>query len=99
MYLYSRVDTKSIACIMLIVSVRAGSDALQHSPVPPGSRREFNSIMERQHGSEERTQGGKEGRTQGREEGWKKEHSPQGRREEGRREKASLAVRQHSWPN
>ena len=39
MYLYSRVDTKSIACIMLIVSVRAGSDALQRSPVPPGSRR------------------------------------------------------------
>ena len=43
MYLYSRVDTKSIACIMLIVTVRAGSDALQQSPVPPGGRRKFNS--------------------------------------------------------
>ena len=39
MHLYSRVDTKSIACIMLIVSVRAGSDATQQSPVPPGGRR------------------------------------------------------------
>jgi hypothetical protein len=59
-----------------------------------GESAKFNSIMERQHGSEERTQGGKEGRTQGREEG-----RTQGR-EEGREEvseKASLAVRQHSW--
>ena len=51
-----------------------------------GESAKFNSIMERQHGSEERTQGGKEGRTQGREE----------RRKEVS-EKASLAVRQHSW--
>jgi hypothetical protein len=93
MYLYSRVDTKSIACIMLIVSVRAGSDVLQEPPVPPGSRRKFNSIMERQHGSEERTQkGSEEGRTQGREEG-----RTQGR-EEGRK-KAPLAVGQHDWLN
>ena len=78
---------------MLIVSVRAGSDAPQQSPVPPGSRRKFNSIMERQHGSEERTQKGseegwpqgcKEGRTQGREEG---------------RKKAPLAVGQSNWLN
>jgi hypothetical protein len=33
---------------MLIVTVRAGLDALQQSPVPPGSRRKLNSIMERQ---------------------------------------------------
>ena len=85
MYLYSRVDTNSVACIMLLVSV-AGST---------GEPAKFNSIMERQHGSQERTQGSKEGRTQGREEGW-----TQGR-EEGRREevgeKASLAVRQFNW--
>jgi hypothetical protein len=56
-----------------------------------GESAKFNSIMERQHGSEERTQGGKEGRTQGREEGW-----TEGWREEGS-EKAPLAVRQHSW--
>jgi hypothetical protein len=96
MYLYSRVDTKGIACIMLIVSVRAGSDVLQQSPVPPGSRRKFNSIMERQHGSEERTQGSKEGRTQGREEG-----RTQGRKK-GRTqgcEEAPLAVGQLSWLN
>ena len=93
MYLYSRVDTKGIACIMLIVSVRAGSDVLQQSPVPPGSRRKFNSIMERQHGSEERTQeGSEEGRTQGRKEG-----RTQGR-EEGRK-KAPLAVGQIDWLN
>ena len=85
MHLYSRVDTKGIACIMLIVTVRAGSDALQQSPGPPGSRRKFNSIMERQHGSEERTQeGSEEGRTQGREEG---------------RKKAPLAVGQIDWLN
>jgi hypothetical protein len=94
MYLYSRVDTKSIACIMLIVFVRAGSDALQHSPVPPGSRREFNSIMERQHGSEERTQGGKEGRTQGREEG-RTQGREERRKEDGK--KAPLAVCQFNW--
>lgn len=84
---------------MLIVTVRAGSDVLQHSPVPPGSRREFNSIMENDNGSEERTQECKEGRSQEqRKEGRTQVHGPQGR-EEGRREKASLAVRQLSWLN
>ena len=33
---------------MLIVTVRAGLDALQQSPFPPGNRRTLNSIMERQ---------------------------------------------------
>jgi hypothetical protein len=94
MHLYSRVDTKGIACIMLIVTVRAGSDALQQSPGPPGSRRKFNSIMERQHGSEERTQGGKEGRTQGREEG-RTQGREEGRKEDGK--KAPLAVGQLDW--
>jgi len=77
---------------MLIVTVRAGSDVLQQSPDPPGSRRKFNSIMERQHGSEERTQGSEEGRPQGCKEG-----RTQGR-EEGRK-KAPLAVGQISWLN
>ena len=77
MYLYSRVDTNSIACIVLLVSI-AGST---------GESAKFNSIMERQHGSQERTQGSKEGRTQGREEGRCEEVG----------EKASLAVRQFNW--
>jgi hypothetical protein len=79
---------------MLFVTVRAGSDALQQSPVPPGSRRKFNSIMERQHGSEERTQGGKEGRTQGREEG-RTQGREERRKEDGK--KAPLAVGQFDW--
>ncbi len=36
-----------LAYIMQFVTVRAGWDALHHSPVPPGDRRKFNSITER----------------------------------------------------
>ena len=69
MRLYSRVVTKSIACIMLFVTVRAWSD-VRGIAGSTGDPAKFNSIMERQHGSEERKKGSEEGRTQGREEGW-----------------------------